>query len=242
MHDPMCVAFEVKVPIPKRARWRDAREGQKRWTLERWRRTNPENLGEPVYPWYQPKGWKLRIAGRAYEMRGVVTVWHNEPGGSDSGEVCKHWRTRKGERVPDKRWKLHVHHWTLQVHLLRAIRRFLFERCIECGHRFPWGYAPVSHSWDGPKVHWFRVQKVAYHHQCSSLGHLRQSNAELKEIIRGLSSEIIFHTGEDEADFVERAHQRDGWSFHQAYSLQGVLGYERDEQHRLRKAKPKATR
>jgi hypothetical protein len=61
------------------------------------------------------------------------------------------------------RW--HLHHWRLQVHAVLRFKRWAFSRCISCGGRFPWGYAPVV-SWanDGPT--WFRNGEKAWHHEC----------------------------------------------------------------------------
>jgi hypothetical protein len=63
------------------------------------------------------------------------------------------------------RW--HFWHWRIQVHPTQKLKRWLFTRCCVCGKRFPWGYAPVSDSWekDGPR--WFRGERGVRHHDCA---------------------------------------------------------------------------
>lgn len=62
------------------------------------------------------------------------------------------------------RW--HIHHWKIQVHFLQALKRYLFSRCAKCGQHFPWGYAPISTSWNGSGPRWFRGESHVYHHEC----------------------------------------------------------------------------
>lgn len=52
MHDPLVVAHEIPSPIPHRVRWKDKSSYARRWGFVRLRRTNAENLGEPVYRWF----------------------------------------------------------------------------------------------------------------------------------------------------------------------------------------------
>lgn len=47
------------------------------------------------------------------------------------------------------RW--HVHHWRLQFHAFQKLRKFLFDRCDECGKRFGWNEHPTS-NWNGDKL------------------------------------------------------------------------------------------
>jgi hypothetical protein len=68
MHDPDVVAFTIPSPIPRRKRYRDAREGDPRWTLGVRRRTNDENLiswrpkGEPSWRWRRRERKRLLAA------------------------------------------------------------------------------------------------------------------------------------------------------------------------------------
>lgn len=130
MHDPLVVIWDVPLPMPRRIRWRDGR-GERRWGFVVQCRTNPENLGERVYPWWRPIGYGLRLAGRAYGLYTVATIWHREPNGRDSGEVCKHLvRDSNGKFVRwSHAWKFHVWHWKVQVHALQHLRKWLFARC-----------------------------------------------------------------------------------------------------------------
>lgn len=204
MHDPMVVAHEIPSPIPRRVSWRDRSLAKPTgWT--RSRRTNEENRGEPIYPWWRPTGWTLGIRGRAYGLGRLATIWHVEPRGADSGTVCKHWRKEPdGTSVVDRSWKWHVHHWHVQIYLVQRLHRRLFERCLECGRPYPWGYAPVSHGWSEPAGPWWKVTRVAYHHECSSLVSYRSSNEEREEAIRQLVTMARVFADETEDEFMQR--------------------------------------
>ena len=108
----------------------------------------------------------------------LVTVWHREPGGHDSGEVCKHYRrmlnpfTGEWRTEFHQRWRFHVHHWKVQVHPLQEWRRRLLTRCAWCGGRSTKGDAVnVSSQWDGPRNRWWRGERGLYHGDCSSISH-----------------------------------------------------------------------
>lgn len=158
MHDPDVVVFDIHLPIPVR-RWKAM--GAESNGFRRRRRTNPENLGEPVYPWYRPEGWELVIARRRIGMFKLAVIWHGEPEGRDSGTVCKgmlgtdlNWHNVKWA------WK-HRHHLSVQVLPYQRIRQWLFTRCAECGHRFFWKQARFGYM-GGDKT---------YHEKCMSLRH-----------------------------------------------------------------------
>ncbi len=168
----------------------------------------------------------------------ALTVWHVEPGGRDSGEVCRHYT-----RVQDAsgawgyrfhhRWRWHVHHWRIQVHWWQRVRRFLFERCIECGQRFGYGYAPVSHQWDGPPKPRLRVSATAFHHECSSLVHLRRTVDGRDHLIRTLADDVRARSFEDVPTMIERLTAdtpgRQSDAYRRRVDLAAALGFERDE-------------
>ena len=160
MHDPKHVVYEVRAPLLSRKKWRDSKHGEPRWTLGVRRRTNPENLGERVYPWWRLAGYEPRIAGRAYEWMKWLTIWHDEPGGADSGTVCSY-----------KVAKRHPHHWTYQFHHWQRIKRTLFTRCSWCGGPSRKGdWVNISHQWDGPRPkHFWQSPKGLFHDDCSSI-------------------------------------------------------------------------
>lgn len=114
-------------------------------------------------PW--PRRYKARtVDGRELPARhywpALITVWHREPGGLDSGEVCR----------PFGSWRFHVHHWRIQVHALQALRRRLLTRCAWCGGRSVKGDAVnVSHQWDGPRGRWWQGEPGLYHGDCSAI-------------------------------------------------------------------------
>jgi len=173
-----------------------------------------------------PRPWPRRngLSGRRY-WPALVTVWHVEPGGHDAFEVCKH----------ASRWQWHVWHWKVQIPFFRKIKRSLFERCIECGRRYPWGYAPVSHQWDGPDARWFRVRRLNYHHECSGLVSLRRIRESDERLIRHLFAAYRLGIDMDETEALALLTDARGRSleFQEAYRLQGILGYERDDDYTL---------
>lgn len=226
MHDPMVVAFDIPAPWPRRSSWSD-RDLTNRWGLNRVRRTNPEHLGQPVYPWWRPKGWRLALAGRCYRAPTLATVWHVEPGDRDAFEVCKH----------AGRWRWHVWHWKIQIRPLQELRARLFDRCEECGRK---GRPNFSHQWHGKRLGWwkFRSRPGLYHMECSSLVHLRRQQTNDHDLIRHLAAALQLWTGETEAELLARLTDpktRDLDS-RLAYRLEKILGYRRDDDHQLVKA------
>jgi hypothetical protein len=129
----------------------------------------------------QSKRWDIgwspfwTIAGRGIYWPGLVTVWHVEPGGHDSGEVCKHYtRSRDSDGKWNGRmlhgWRWHVHHWHLQIHPLQQLRRWALTRCAWChGRHTRRDPVNVSHSWNGSRGHWWQGEHGLYHHDCSAI-------------------------------------------------------------------------
>ena len=235
MHDPMVVAFEVPAPIPKRDKWRETHYKGRKWGWTRRRRTNPENLGEPVFSWWRPDGWEFALGGRCYSLRKVATVWHVEPGGADAFEVCSHRRQKKdGTWEYHNRWKWHIHHWHIQIMPLQGLRARLFDRCQECGRK---GRPNVSHQWDGKRLGWwkFKSREGLYHHECSSLVQLRRTKDEDAEIIRHLVAWLVIESDRDREEVVDQltGTRTSPLTFHQQYRLTRMLGYERDDNYKL---------
>jgi len=157
VHDPLVVAFEVRRPWPQRSRSHDAVGGASRWMLR---------LDSPF--------WIL--AGRGWYWPSLVTVWHREPGGHDSGEVCRQYRKWQDEAGGGwhmdvlHAWRWHVRHWKIQVHTAQDLRRRLLTRCAWCGGRSrKTDPVNISHSWDGPRGRWWQGEPGLFHDGCSSL-------------------------------------------------------------------------
>lgn len=138
MHDPLVVALEIRRPWPhmhkvtRRPPWRSG----PRWGAH----------------WY--------IGGRELYFPALLTIWHREPGGRDSFEVC-------GYR---SHWQWHVHHWRIQIPPLQTLRRRLLTRCAWCGGRENRRDAiNVSHQWHSRKAPWWRGEIGLYHRDCSSV-------------------------------------------------------------------------
>ena len=148
MHDPLVVAFEIKRPWPHR---------------------------------YKARTINGREIPASHYWPALVRVWHREPGGHDSGEICKHYHRYqdsdgKWQYKFHHGWKLHLHHWHVQIPPLQHLRRRLLTRCAWCGGRSRKGDAVnVSHSWDGPRGHWWQGEPGLYHHDCSAIDHAHGS-------------------------------------------------------------------
>lgn len=219
MHDPMVVAYDVPSPIPHRVKWRE--RGGKRWGFDVSRRTNPEHLGKRTYRWWRPKGYTLRLAGRAYGLGTLATIWHVEPGERDAFTVCKH----------ASRWKWHIWHWKVQIPTLQGLRARLFDRCDLCGRK---GRPNHSFSWADRSLGWrkWRSREGLYHSECASLHHLRRQAEEDKETMRELVAAFRVLADVDEEEAVNRlsdafkghGNWTDGWR--RGRRLASVLGYD----------------
>jgi hypothetical protein len=105
----------------------------------------------------------------------LVTVWHREPGGHDSGDVCKHYRryqdsSGEWQTKVTNGWKWHAHHWKIQVPPLQELRRRLLTRCVWCGGRSrKRDPVNVSHSWDGRRARWWQGERGLFHGNCSGI-------------------------------------------------------------------------
>lgn len=233
MHDPMVVAHEIPFPLPRRIKWREAHYKGRRWGFTRVRGTGPDNKGKPVYHWWRPTAWTFALGGRVYGLRHLATIWHVEPKGHDSGDVCRHyvrstdarpsaWRVRlspflkahQRRNIPsdpaagrawisDSAWKWHVHHWRIQIPWLQAIRSRLFDRCTECGRK---GRPNVSHSWEGKRLGWwkFKSREGLYHMECSNLVQIRRQREEDEATICELFAAFRVLTDMDEEEAVNR--------------------------------------
>lgn len=102
-----------------------------------------------------------------------LDVWHDEPGGRDSGEVCGHAPMRLGPRAA---WTVrHARHLHFRFWPYLNIRRWIRDHCDECGRRFLWKDA--RHSYQGTDKVW--------HGQCMDLRHVRSQLAELTAYAQG---------------------------------------------------------
>jgi len=150
------------------------------------------------------------VAGHGLYWPSLITVWHREPGGNDSGEVCSR-----------SSWIWHVHHWKIQVHPLQDLRRRLLTRCEECGRK---GRPNVSHQWDREPGHWWRGERGLYHRECSSLIELRRIRDYDETLIWALVSEILDRSGETPKEFGERfTGYNASLPFHLRYRLGRIL-------------------
>lgn len=175
MHDPDVVVFEVHVPIPRTTggfRSVFAPPGR-RWAVTRKSYRMPDGR-RPMYAWWLPRAWDVVVAGRNLRWSLLLTVWHKEPDGSDSGTVCKGMGGSE-LTVRNVRWAArHRRHLRVQVIPVQRVRHY-FERCDECGRRM--GRAMrIGTGWDAPGV---------LHEECSGLRGARFRIADLEAYIKG---------------------------------------------------------
>lgn len=163
MHDPMVVAFTIRRPWPTRS---TCGNRSNRWSC---------------------RGVFWRVAGHTLYWPSLITVWHVEPGGRDSGEVCPHYRrTQRPDGTWDTKilhgWRWHINHWRIQIGPLQTLRRRLFDRCEWCGGRDRKSDpCNVSHQWDGGgRDHWWTSTRGLFHHDCSMVEHAHRSCACLE--------------------------------------------------------------
>lgn len=149
MHDPDVVAFDIRRPWPRITRNQTGRTG---FSL----------------PFIETRRWKFYFPG-------MITIWHREPGGRDSGEVCKHYTRWQGEdgKWQSKMlrgWKWHISHWRIQIGPLQTLRRWALTRCAWCRGRSRRGdQIDTSHQWDAARGPWWRGEPGLFHRDCSSI-------------------------------------------------------------------------
>ena len=158
MHDPLVVAFEIRRPWPKRDTWKTEQSARKgvRW---------------------QFRGAFWVLAGRGLYWPALITVWHREPGGRDALTVCgKRVQRKDGTWTRRRTWRLHIHHWRIQIPPLQMLRRRLLTRCAWCHGRSVKGDSVnFSHQRDQRRSHWWEGESGLYHRDCSAIQSARRT-------------------------------------------------------------------
>lgn len=215
MHDPEVVAFEIRRPWPTRSSYSGS--DTRRWSIGKYK-------GQP---WWKPGSYSpfWMLAGRRYYWPSIITIWHVEPGGADSGTVCKQWADHK----PRNRWRFHFWHWHVQVSPYQRMLRWAFTRCQLCGRRFPRGCPGTSTSWNGGGPTW-HGQTGIYHDECMSLVTLRAREERNEATIRDLFAAYCLHANMAEMVALNRAAgPKSDWPFLRKRELARLMGYEMDK-------------
>jgi len=190
MHDPMTVAFDIRSPFARRqaGRW-----SYRPSLITIWHR-DPEKRGnDNSCDWagfHRPLNAREQALADAWgnlshtlgnppfypDVRLYGTAPHTEDDHSLIREMNHAFYTwqHRGRIRWHPRW--HVHHWRIQVHPVQKFRRWAFSRCVGCGRRYSWGYAPVSGQWGGSGPRWFRSESN-YHQECFPTPHARRPEA-----------------------------------------------------------------
>ncbi|HEX5994447.1 MAG TPA: hypothetical protein VFY84_04835 [Jiangellales bacterium] len=106
-----------------------------------------------------------------------LDVWHREPGGHDSGEVCGHPPQPATARIvwAARHWRhLYVRFWPY-LH----VKRWIVHRCDHCGQRFRWKEARYSY---------MSTDRV-WHDPCMSLRHVRGQLDDLTGYVLGTADD-----------------------------------------------------
>lgn len=103
-----------------------------------------------------------------------LDVWHVEPGGHDSGDVCGPIPYKDG---PGRLWWTlrHWRHLRLRWWPYMNVKRWIVDRCDHCGQRFRWREARHSYQ---------KTSKV-WHSTCMSLRHVRGQLKDLTGYVLG---------------------------------------------------------
>src|SRR5262245_26678620 len=100
-----------------------------------------------------------------------LDIWHDEPGGHDSGAICGYppndikvipWLVRHGRHLHVRWW------WYLKP------KRWITDRCADCGRRFFWRDARFGYQSSDKK----------YHEVCMTLRHVRADLDDLTKYVQ----------------------------------------------------------
>lgn len=148
MHSPEVMVFSINRPFPK--------------TYKRYGKARNTVVGFRQF-WY--------IGSREFYFPSVITVWHNEPNGMDSGTVC---RGMGGTELTwhNIQWAIsHRKHLEIHIEPIRSLNRWINDRCSECGNRFRRNEARFGYGWSDTRE--------VFHNKCMSL---RNSRAQIEDL------------------------------------------------------------
>lgn len=160
MRSPEVLAFSIVRPWPQISK-QPMRRNSPKWRLPIVRRDDGSFY---ISRFAYANGYELFFPS-------MFDIWHIEPGGMDSGTVCKHRvNDTAGKFVRwSKAWKWHVWHWQISPVFIYDIRRRLLTRCAECGGADRKGNR-VNHSDGGfggrPKVPIWCGEVHLFHADC----------------------------------------------------------------------------
>lgn len=152
MHDPMVLVFTLHLPIPQR-KWKVREREPVGFRLTRLRYTGGKSEDEPLHPAWRPAAYSLVVCNWRIRMMELVDVWHDEPGGEDSGTVCE---GMGGSELTwhNVKWALrHREHLTLRWQTpLKTLHRWWTQHCADCGQRFGMHEARYGAGWDSSET------------------------------------------------------------------------------------------
>jgi len=135
-------------------------------------------MHDPYVVVFEFKSPLFRRVGPTFKYhRAIVTVWHVEPKGHDSGSICKGMRGSGWSWANVKFALRHIRHLEIHVEPYRRVKRWLLDHCAECGYRFRWKQA--RHSYQSSP------ERVVYHEKCMDLRSVRGWADDLEAFIKG---------------------------------------------------------
>jgi len=161
MHDPMIVAFELKV--------------RNTWLVTIWHNDPYADGTENSCDWSNTRRRKGQdVTDTLTALNMLESILDNRPYYPDHPAHKRLQPLKKSvwnlTAKPHRPWwkhpRWHVHHWSIQIHPILHLKRWLFSRCAGCGGRFTYGYSPTSTQWDTCGPRWFRGERKVYHHEC----------------------------------------------------------------------------
>lgn len=129
-----------------------------------------------------------------FDIRPIrLDVWHDEPGGHDSGTVCGPIPMP----IPARLWWAirHARHLHYRFWPYLKIRRWIRDHCDECGRRFLW-----KDSRNG-----YMGSDAVYHDKCMSLRSVRSHLDDLTAYVRCKADSDQRWRAEYRLDGIEKA-------------------------------------
>jgi len=136
-------------------------------------------MHDPMVLVFDVPPYQLRRRLPKWLQRFSLDVWHDEPEGRDSGTVCKGMGS-SDLTLHNVRWAWqHRRHLHYRFWPYLHVKRWIVDRCDECGRRFLWRDARFG-EWGGNRV---------WHDQCSSLNHVRRQLDDLTRYVQATADE-----------------------------------------------------
>jgi hypothetical protein len=172
MHDPMTLAFDVRIGKIRIA--------------EIWHQDPESDGSDDSCGWGFPNLTEDELAlarSLIHDQYDNLRHWFQEVPDYDAIQrICQIFRIHKAHT---RRWwqhpRWHIWHWQIKIVPVFKLKRWLFSRCACCGKRFTWGYSPTSTQWNWTGPRWFHSEPNLYHQECYQ--HIHRELTEIKRTL-----------------------------------------------------------